>query len=266
MTAPDVTGDIRDPHRKDAVAATDLALDFNVKRIEDVSLLRNTQFREDAGPTAHPIQPDQYQAIDNFYTTTIYEKGSEVIRVLHTLLGPQKFRAASDLYFQRHDGEAATCEDFVVAMEDASGIDLPDRLDRLHRAANVVFVASRAREHQRIDDDVFRRNPVLLRQQINGPLCHRQLPLTRERLRLHFVFIDGADHQCRAVRLRDRANMLEFFFAVFEVDRIDDALSLAPRQRMLNRFGIGGIDHHRRLDLGHQLRVEGIDILELFAL
>ena len=91
-----------------------------VKRIEDVSLLRNTQFREDAGPTAHPIQPDHYQAIDNFYTTTIYEKGSEVIRVLHTLLGEEVFMRGMALYVDRHDGTAATCNDFVQAMQDAA--------------------------------------------------------------------------------------------------------------------------------------------------
>ncbi|MFO7630659.1 MAG: aminopeptidase N [Prochlorococcaceae cyanobacterium] len=91
-----------------------------VKRIEDVSLLRNTQFREDAGPTAHPIQPDAYQAIDNFYTTTIYEKGAEVIRCLHTLLGDASFQRGMALYVKRHDGTAATCDDFVQAMEDAA--------------------------------------------------------------------------------------------------------------------------------------------------
>ncbi len=91
-----------------------------VKRIEDVSLLRNTQFREDAGPTAHPIQPDHYQAIDNFYTTTIYEKGAEVIRCLHTLLGESSFQRGMALYVERHDGTAATCADFVQAMEDAA--------------------------------------------------------------------------------------------------------------------------------------------------
>jgi aminopeptidase N len=93
-----------------------------VKRIEDVSMLRNTQFREDAGPTAHAVQPDHYQAIDNFYTTTIYEKGAELIRMLHTLLGQRAFMAGMALYVQRHDGTAATCGDFVQAMEDAAGV------------------------------------------------------------------------------------------------------------------------------------------------
>ena len=91
-----------------------------LNRIENVALLRNTQFREDAGPTAHPVQPDAYQAIDNFYTTTIYEKGSELIRMLHTLLGETVFQRGMALYVQRHDGSAATCDDFVQAMEDAA--------------------------------------------------------------------------------------------------------------------------------------------------
>ena len=91
-----------------------------LNRIENVALLRNTQFREDAGPTAHPVQPDHYQAIDNFYTTTIYEKGSELIRMLHTLLGEETFMRGMALYVQRHDGQAATTGDFVQAMQDAA--------------------------------------------------------------------------------------------------------------------------------------------------
>ncbi|TMJ17379.1 MAG: aminopeptidase N [Alphaproteobacteria bacterium] len=95
-----------------------------VKRIEDVRALRAAQFPEDAGPLAHPVRPESYIEISNFYTATIYTKGAELIRMMHTLLGPEKFRAGSDLYFERHDGEAATCEDFVRAMEDSSGVDL----------------------------------------------------------------------------------------------------------------------------------------------
>ena len=95
-----------------------------VKRIEDVRALRSTQFQEDGGPLAHPIRPESYIEISNFYTATVYNKGAEVIRMLHTILGPERFRAGSDRYFARHDGEAATCEDFVRAMEDATGADL----------------------------------------------------------------------------------------------------------------------------------------------
>ncbi|MEC7376721.1 MAG: aminopeptidase N, partial [Pseudomonadota bacterium] len=95
-----------------------------VKRIEDVTLLRTAQFAEDGGPMAHPVRPASYMEISNFYTLTIYEKGAEVVRMIHTLLGPELFRKGSDLYFQRHDGQAVTTDDFVRAMEDASGRDL----------------------------------------------------------------------------------------------------------------------------------------------
>ncbi|HEX6741106.1 MAG TPA: aminopeptidase N [Sphingomicrobium sp.] len=95
-----------------------------VKRIEDVRVLRAAQFPEDAGPLAHPVRPDSYIEIGNFYTATVYNKGAEVIRMLATVLGPEKFRAGTDLYFSRHDGQAATCDDFVAALEDGSGVDL----------------------------------------------------------------------------------------------------------------------------------------------
>lgn len=95
-----------------------------VKRIGEVDRLRRAQFPEDSGPMAHPIRPDSYIEINNFYTPTVYEKGAEIIRMLRTLLGPERFRAGTDLYFTRHDGQAVTCEDFVKAMEDASGVDL----------------------------------------------------------------------------------------------------------------------------------------------
>lgn len=95
-----------------------------VKRIEDVRVLRAAQFPEDAGPLAHPVRPDSFIEISNFYTATIYNKGAELIRMMATVLGPEKFRAGTDLYFERHDGEAATCDDFVQALEDGSGEDL----------------------------------------------------------------------------------------------------------------------------------------------
>ncbi|WP_274943990.1 aminopeptidase N [Govanella unica] len=95
-----------------------------VKRIEDVRLLRSHQFPEDSGPLAHPVRPDSYIEINNFYTATVYEKGAEIIRMIHSLLGPEGFRKGMDLYFERHDGQAVTCDDFVAAMEDATGVDL----------------------------------------------------------------------------------------------------------------------------------------------
>ncbi|WP_367143185.1 aminopeptidase N [Pantoea stewartii] len=95
-----------------------------VNRIDNVRIMRGAQFAEDASPMAHPIRPDQVIEMNNFYTLTVYEKGSEVIRMMHTLLGEENFQKGMQLYFKRHDGSAATCGDFVQAMEDASGVDL----------------------------------------------------------------------------------------------------------------------------------------------
>ena len=105
-----------------------------VKRIEDVRRLRAYQFPEDAGPMAHPVRPDSYQEINNFYTATVYEKGAEVVRMMHTLVGREGFRRGMDLYFQRHDGQAVTCDDFAQAIADANpGSALTTRLDGFKR-------------------------------------------------------------------------------------------------------------------------------------
>ena len=117
-----------------------------VKRIDDVRLLRAVQFPEDAGPLAHPVRPDSYIEITNFYTATVYNKGAEVIRMMKTILGPDAFRKGSDLYFERHDGEAATCDDFVAAMEDASGVDL-SQFKLWYSQAGTPRVAARV-DHQ----------------------------------------------------------------------------------------------------------------------
>ena len=95
-----------------------------VKRISDVRLLRSHQFPEDQGPLAHPVRPDSYIEINNFYTATVYEKGAELCRMIHTLAGPKRFRKGMDLYFERHDGEAATVEDFLNALSDGAKLDL----------------------------------------------------------------------------------------------------------------------------------------------
>ncbi|QEW32837.1 aminopeptidase N [Erwinia billingiae] len=95
-----------------------------VNRIDNVRIMRGAQFAEDASPMAHPIRPEQVIEMNNFYTLTVYEKGSEVIRMMHTLLGEENFQKGMQVYFERHDGSAATCDDFVQAMEDASNVDL----------------------------------------------------------------------------------------------------------------------------------------------
>ncbi len=105
-----------------------------VKRIQDVQRLRTAQFPEDAGPMAHPVRPDAYQEINNFYTTTVYEKGAEVVRMMHTLVGREGFGRGMALYFGRHDGQAVTCDDFAQAMADANpGSELTQRLDTFKR-------------------------------------------------------------------------------------------------------------------------------------
>jgi len=113
-----------------------------VKRINDVKMIRTRQFAEDAGPLSHPVRPSSYIEINNFYTATIYNKGAEVIRMLHTLLGEKGFRQGMDLYFQRHDGQAVTIEDFVAAMSDANGRDLTQFYLWYNRAGTPVVIVT----------------------------------------------------------------------------------------------------------------------------
>ena len=113
-----------------------------VKRVEDVALLRTLQFAEDAGPMAHPVRPASFIEISNFYTLTIYEKGSEIVRMLHTLLGAENFRKGSDLYFERHDGQAVTIDDFVDAMASASGNDLTQFKEWYNQAGTPMLSVS----------------------------------------------------------------------------------------------------------------------------
>jgi len=109
---------------RDQQFSADMMGSFAVKRIEDVKALRARQFSEDAGPMSHPIRPDSYISMDNFYTSTVYSKGAEVIRMYHTLLTPEGFRRGMDLYFKRHDGSAVSCDDFRTAMADANDVNL----------------------------------------------------------------------------------------------------------------------------------------------
>ncbi|KEQ16663.1 aminopeptidase N [Endozoicomonas numazuensis] len=113
-----------------------------VKRIEDATVMKTAQFAEDAGPMAHPIRPQSFIEISNFYTLTVYEKGCEVVRMIQTIVGKDNFRKGSDLYFDRHDGEAATCEDFVKAMEDASGVDLSQFRNWYNQAGTPVITVT----------------------------------------------------------------------------------------------------------------------------
>jgi len=129
-----------------------------VKRIGDVRGLRAGQFREDAGPLAHPVQPAEYMAIDNFYTATVYQKGAEVIRMMATIIGRAAFRRGMDLYIARHDNHAATIDDFVAAMQDASGVDLGGFKRWYHQAGTPELTLEDAH------DPATRRYTLTLRQ------------------------------------------------------------------------------------------------------
>jgi aminopeptidase N len=124
----------------DAGSPEQAAWTRSVRRIEDVRTLRASQFPEDAGPMAHPVRPDSYQEIGNFYTATVYEKGAEVVRMLQTLLGREAFGRGLALYFKRHDGQAVTCDDFIAAMAAATGRDL-SRFGRWYAQAGTPRVA-----------------------------------------------------------------------------------------------------------------------------
>jgi aminopeptidase N len=117
--------------------------DAGIQRANDVSLLRATQFTEDRSPTAHPIRPESYREINNFYTATVYEKGSEVIRMMAGYLGKEGFRLGMDLYFRRHDGTAVTCDDFIAALADANSVDLSAFEGWYKQAGTPVLTATR---------------------------------------------------------------------------------------------------------------------------
>ena len=143
-----------------------------VKRIEDVNALRTRQFAEDAGPLAHPVRPEAYIEINNFYTLTVYEKGAEVVRMLHTLLGAEGFRKGSDLYFSRHDGQAVTCEDFINAMETANQVNLSQfRLWYSQAGTPVLTVNQRYdAESQQLHVNIKQSCPATPNQAIKAPL------------------------------------------------------------------------------------------------
>lgn len=128
---------------RDQEFSTDMGAQ-DIQRIDDVAQLWAVQFAEDAGPFAHPVRPDAYQEIDNFYTPTVYDKGAEVVRLLHTRLGETGFQKGMQLYVERHDGQAVTCNDFVAAMADANNLDLSDYLIWYSQAGTPILSAKTA--------------------------------------------------------------------------------------------------------------------------
>ena len=164
-----------------------------VKRVGDVSFLQTVQFAEDGGPMAHSVRPDSYMEISNFYTVTIYEKGAEVVRMIALLLGPDKFRTGSDLYFERHDGQAVTTEDFVKAMEDASGIDLGQFRNWYYQAGTPVITI-----RSEFDADSKRYTLHVSQSCPDTPGQSNKKPLTVP-LRLGLLGSDGEDMPLRLV-------------------------------------------------------------------
>ncbi|MET1081805.1 MAG: aminopeptidase N, partial [Burkholderiales bacterium] len=158
-----------------------------VARIQEVRGLRAAQFPEDAGPMAHPVRPQSYMEISNFYTATVYEKGAEVVRMIHTLIGKDAFRRGMDLYFRRHDGQAVTTDDFVAAMADASGVNLT-QFKRWYDQAGTPVVDATG------DYDAAARTYTLTLKQHTPPT-----PGQKEKRPLHIPFAlglvgpDGAD-------------------------------------------------------------------------
>ncbi|AUA59272.1 Aminopeptidase N [Achromobacter spanius] len=186
-------------HDMDAAAAASARA---VKRIDDVVALRAAQFPEDAGPMAHPIRPESYQEIGNFYTATVYEKGAEVIRMQHTLLGEEGFRAGMDEYFRRHDGQAVTCDDFVDAMESVYVRQHPGRdlsvFRRWYRQAGTPRVAVKL-EH----DAATRRCTVTLTQECLPVGVERKAGADYVKAPYHIPFAIGLlDQDGRALPLR----------------------------------------------------------------
>ncbi len=145
-----------------------------VRRIEDVRGLRASQFPEDSGPLAHPVRPESYQEISNFYTATIYNKGAELIRMMAAILGPKGFRAGTDLYFDRYDGTAATCEDFVTSMEEGGKVDLTQFRLWYSQAGTPRVSASLSQDGDRATLQLAQQVPATPGQPVKSPMV---LPL-----------------------------------------------------------------------------------------
>ena len=139
-----------------------------VKRIRDVRILRSRQFPEDAGPMSHPIRPDQYYEISNFYTMTVYQKGAEIIRMYHTLLGEQGFQRGMKLYFERHDHRAVTCDDFLSAMADANHVDL-EQFARWYSQSGTPVVSARGEFDPRSETYTLHLSQVPGKEQAGSP-------------------------------------------------------------------------------------------------
>ncbi len=181
-----------------------------IQRISDVRALRNHQFSEDAGPMAHPVRPAAYQEINNFYTATVYNKGAEVVRMIHCLLGAENFRRGMDLYFERHDGQAVTTDDFRLAMQDASGVNL-DRFQRWYEQAGTPRIDI-TRDYDAASGTlrlVVRQSPGMTGGEPNRPF-HMPMRLALFDADGKPLELDEAGSHEQIVELRDHETTLNF--------------------------------------------------------
>ena len=198
-----------------------------VNRISNVRTMRGLQFAEDASPMAHPIRPDKVIEMNNFYTLTVYEKGSEVIRMLHTLLGEENFQRGMQLYFERHDGSAATCDDFVQAMEDASNVDL-SHFRRWYSQSGTPIVSVR--------DDY---NPET--EQYTLTISQRTPPTAdqEEKLPLHIPFdIELYDNEGQVIPLQKEGHPVHHVLNVTQEEQtfVFDKVYFQPVPSLLREF------------------------------
>ena len=186
----------------------------SVKRIQDVRDLRRIQFAEDAGPMAHPIRPNEYIEVNNFYTPTVYEKGAEIIRMYSTLLGQGGFRKGLDLYFKRHDGHAVTCDDFMQAMADANQTDLSQFYNWYKQAGTPVVkvTASYHRDSQQYTVTLRQENPAAgdNASPLLIPFAIGMISPNGEELPLHLEDDIGDARMTRVLRLTDRQQSFVF--------------------------------------------------------
>lgn len=198
-----------------------------VNRIQNVRTMRAMQFAEDASPMAHPIRPDKVIEMNNFYTLTVYEKGSEVIRMLHTLLGEENFQKGMQLYFERHDGSAATCDDFVQAMEDASNVDL-SHFRRWYSQAGTPVVTVRD------DYDPETEQYTLTISQMTPPTAEQQ-----EKHPLHIPFdIELYDNEGKVIPLQKEGHPVHHVLNVTQAEQtfVFDNVYFQPVPSLLREF------------------------------
>ena len=185
-----------------------------VKRIEDVRRLKTNQFPEDAGPLAHPVRPETYREINNFYTATVYEKGAEVVRMIATLLGPKKFKAGMDLYFKRHDGDAATIEQFIACFEKAGRVDLTQFANWYSQAGTPLLNAStkydRSRKRFEIEFEQFLRPTPGHRRKAPMHIPQSVSLMDPDGKAQSFSRVTGADYEDGILHLTKRTHKVTF--------------------------------------------------------